>query len=326
MNMLIMIAGLTLVKKFIKLVSGFVGGADAFETGKSVAEDVKSTGMKAAGMAMKGAAVGVGIGKVGFAAMKGVGRGAGWIGRKIGNTKVGGAIKKGLGSVGGAIGGAARWAGSKLKGIGNGIGNLKNSDKRVVRGIGHVLTAVPTFAKFAQKSVKDAKQGQGWLGKLVTTKEKVKVPVYEKDAEGKIKKDENGNPIVQKDKEGNTVEQEVEQTVLKPGLKAFGQGLLDISGSSVKLVGDITGLSKFFKDLGETGVVDDAKTAVQKFGQGIGMFKGGIPDQLKTKKQKEDDEKKALEAQRDAQRDIRTNSEKTLKAIQDLVALMGKKK
>ena len=86
MNMIIVIAGLTLIKKFIGLVSGFVGGGDANKTGEGTRQDVTAS-------AVKGVMGTLGASAVGVAAVSpmlgGVKTGVKAVGQKIAGSKLG---------------------------------------------------------------------------------------------------------------------------------------------------------------------------------------------------------------------------------------------
>lgn len=310
MSILFIIAGLSLVKKFIKLLSGFIGGADANETGKSVADDVKATGVKAANMTMKTAAVGVGVGKT-FGAN----------GFKLVNL-----ARKGIGATFGRIPVGKKGNKKALKDtkfgqfVSNNVGILKTPEKLgklAGKGIGNAVKFA-FFKKDADgnrtvrrggvaKGILGAGDGIKWFGQKVgqganAVGQKVKKAVVQTNSEGNVVKDENG----------------------KPKLTAFGQAVLDLTGSSLKLAGDLTGIASLGKTLGEGGVADESKTTMFKFAQAIGAFDGQKQGAtaFATKKQKEDADKEALKEQRNIQENIESSNKKTAAKIDELITFL----
>ena len=106
LNMIISLAGLTLIKKFIGMVSKFVGGTDANETGAAVMKDVQSAAMKGLNGTMKAATPALALAKPVVSGMKvgakAVGKSAGrfgsWAGRKISESQDERAQKQGYSS------------------------------------------------------------------------------------------------------------------------------------------------------------------------------------------------------------------------------------
>jgi len=97
--------------------------------------------------------------------------------------------------------------------------------------------------------------------------------------------------------------------------KGAGQGFLDIAGVSLKLVGDLTGISGFGKKLDEAGVVDDFKTHVKTFGKDV----LGITLDIKTKKDKESEEKEKTKKYRSEISEAATIMETTSSEIENLL-------
>ena len=117
------------------------------------------------------------------------------------------------------------------------------------------------------------------------------------------------------DKGEDMYEQKTEYT----GFKALGKGLLDMTGSTMKLAGDITGISSLLKAFGEAGGIDKAKETAVKFGQGIGKIETGEDGKA--------EEKDALKKQQEAVTKMSAIQEETLKKIKELTSkLDGKSK
>lgn len=88
---LMSITALYMMKDFIKMISGFVGGEEASSAGADMAKKVTKTGLAVGAVALTGgvAAAGGALGGLGGAAGKGVISGAKSLGSKVANSKVG---------------------------------------------------------------------------------------------------------------------------------------------------------------------------------------------------------------------------------------------
>lgn len=322
MSILFIIAGLSLVKKFIKLLSGFIGGADANETGKSVADDVKATGVKAANMTMKTAAVGVGVGKLAM------GSKAGWaiapgakamgLGLKTGGNALANAVmrKKLRKNYGDEVdrkdGESKAEYNARLRGM-----NKQNAEFKGILKLGNIdkNTRKEMKEKFAGAGGAEAKQNI-IKDAIVKNNDAVWKRDGKTDAQIKAKREEMA-------KNG---EAEGAERVARPGsFKAFGQAVLDLTGSSLKLAGDLTGIASLGKTLGEGGVADEGKTTMFKFAQAIGAFDGKTKQgatAFATKKQKEDADKEALKEQRKIQENIESSNKKTSDKIEELITFL----
>ena len=333
MSMLFIIAGLSLIKKFMKLLSGFIGAADANETGKDVAESVKSTGIKAGVATLGAVGVGVGAGVLmgkGYAALgKGIGKGVGKLGDKLHAANLNRKEKK-----------------AKEKGDEHALRQIEY-ERMWGRGTGAYDERVAERRQERKAKVKKVLKVGGLaiaggaavlaLGPMaigiLSKKEKKKVPdptrpKYERDENGDIKKDGKGQPIIMKDKDGNTMYEDKEVVDNLAGFKAFGNGIVDVGKASFTLAGDLLGFASFMKSFKEAGGLDKAKETVVKFGQSVGMaqFQGGkIPENLMTQKQKDDKDKKALEAQQAAVTAMKGVQDETLDQIKKLIKTIDEK-
>lgn len=322
MSILFIIAGLSLVKKFIKLLSGFIGGADANETGKSVVDDVKATGVKAAKMTMATAAVGVGVGKLAM------GTKAGWViapgakGAGVGVKAISNAIvrKRLRDTYGDEVdrkeGESRADYNTRLSGL-----NRQYSEFKGVLKLGNVDKG-EMKEKFAKASGTDEKK-KVLLEAIVKNNDAVWKRGGMSDEEIKKKR--------QKMAENGIAEQaERSKAPAAPGsFKAFGQAVLDLTGSSLKLAGDLTGIASLGKTLGEGGVFDEGKTAMFKFAQAIGAVDSNAKQgatAFGTKKQKEDAEKDALKEQRKIQESIETSNKRTADEITKLINFLKEDK
>ncbi len=99
------------------------------------------------------------------------------------------------------------------------------------------------------------------------------------------------------------------------GAKEGGQEFMDLAGVSLKLVGDLTGISGFGKKLKDAGVVDDFKSHVKTFGKDV----LGISLNIQTSKDKEDEEKQKTKKYRSNIAEAATIMETTSSEIEKLL-------
>lgn len=347
-NMIIVIAGLTLVKKFIKLVSGFIGASDANEVGQSTRQDVTASAIKGVVGTLGAGALGVTAAKPivsgakagGKAAAKGAKKAGGKIANKIANTKAGklmaqkaAASKQArddrkynrmVGKKGNAaVSDEERKAFAQLM-------KLDNKERRAIIKMAGVNDRTAGSANF-NRTLRNE------LGLKGTDKSKKKFEQHtqntfnrkQKATDRKFKLAKNIGSIlgqdtskykagsVSMDDQGN-----ITQTKGTGVFKGVGQALLDISKSTVKTVGELTGASAAWKKLGDSGAVDKAKENLATL---FGINPSGDfakATGLQTKKSKDDAEKADLknlrEAQLKEQQAIAKNTEDTKKAIEEL--------
>ena len=347
-NMIIVIAGLTLVKKFIKLVSGFIGASDANEVGQSTRQDVTASAIKGVVGTLGAGALGVTAAKPivsgakagGKAAAKGAKKAGGKIANKIANTKAGklmaqkaAASKQArddrkynrmVGKKGNAaVSDEERKAFAQLM-------KLDNKERRAIIKMAGVNDRTAGSANF-NRTLRNE------LGLKGTDKSKKKFEKHTKNTfnrkqkatDRKFKLAKNIGSIlgqdtskykagsVSMDDQGN-----ITQTKGTGVFKGVGQALLDISKSTVKTVGELTGASAAWKKLGDSGAVDKAKENLATL---FGINPSGDfakATGLQTKKSKDDAEKADLknlrEAQLKEQQAIAKNTEDTKKAIEEL--------
>lgn len=314
MSILFIIAGLSLIKKFIKLVSGFVGGKDANAEGKDVAEDVKKTGMKAAGMTMGAAKIGVGVGAMG----KGISNAIYGSAKK--RFDKGGKANKVFGAIGVALSG-----GHIRRGVEKGLG--KRRDNKIRNALGLKEDAVVTndhMKQFAQmknlKKLGNVDKKEIDAAFKSGNKSQINAVIAKNNEVANDRIEKNGGRRDEKATKEGRIIQSASTDGAKQGLKAFGKGLLDLHGAHLKLAGDMTGITKFTKDLAESGALDKAKETLLAFGQKIGKINlDNVPKGLQTKKMKEDGQKRDDEALKTAQRITSENSEKVKTAVEKLV-------
>ena len=319
MNILIMLAGLTMVKNLIKLISGFIGASDAYSTGDETRKAVGELGGKAFAATAKAGSVGI---KVGAGAAKfygniakGVGMGASRVGHKISNSKFAkyisqeerdkrsdernarrqgyhqgtkrsdyyrDNIKAGMSSEE-AMARANEQVERDMSAL-----NMKRYEKRADRAA--FGAGVVKFGKGVGKGAVKLAKGIGFG---------LAVPF------GKVETDDKGNVDVGK------------------SLKATGNMILDISKAGIKLAGgDLLRINAVGKKANEAGYLDPAKTFIKDV-----MGKKAVPGKfgkgLTTKKEKEDRELEAAQAQQAAQSEAMENSKQARAELEKIRKLLG---
>lgn len=275
-KMLILFAGLSMVRRFIALISSFVGAKNIDDLGQGLKKE-SSTPIKRA----VNAGIGVGVAAVGFKKLTNA------IGqdikesntlKKIANSKPVKAIEKGLSSA------KAKFLNSKLGKFGSEV--KKAATEKVVQ-IG------TKFSKAGQKVKKGLNKAldnsavkfvASRLGIPVDPHHSSEYAEVEETVNGKTVKvtrhidgyDENEKPIYGKKKES--------------GLAIIKNGILDLSRVALKAVGDITGLKGMVDNFAKDNkMLDKAKQEVNEFAKTILGIKGPV---FQTKKDAEEKERK----------------------------------
>jgi len=328
MRILFMLSGLVLVKKFMKLVGGFIGAADANEAGNDVKEGVQKIGMSSARGVMAAGKLGASVAGAGM---------------KL-NNKIYEASKKGvkgkskLGKVAGGLGLALSAPAKGIQSVGNVIGKgLAKSGKFVSGHNGRVRKALglnkdaeigadeeaafKEYSKIAslgnaskaelRKAYKDAGGGDAGIAAMQEANNTA--------AAARLKKAGVSDDDIEKMKEkGEGLIQDQ-----NPQFKAVGKAFLDVGGATLKLAGDLSGISTTFKkNLEEAKVFDSARSAIQSFYQAIGQVQLSKSPFLQTKEQQEKEEKEAVKMQREHMEQSAKNSKRTMEAIDELIKVM----
>ena len=346
MNMIIVIAGLTLIKKFIGLVSGFIGGTDANKEGETTRQDVTASAVKGVAGTMGAAKLGIGMISPMFGGMK---SGFKALGNKLGNSqkikaaskakadrKFDDKVNKMLGRAKGSeVSPEERAAYSNLK-------KLDRTERKVI------LKQVKTHADqaneyrergFDSNAEMSAKKAENVFKTNLTGKE------YKQHAENTVnrryKRAQNVASIfgqdpskikkgsVQTDEDGNVTNIETGDRMFK----GLGTAFVDFGQTLVKTIGDVTGASGAWKKLADSGAIDSAKESVQKImntaGVSIRNKEGAVYSPLATKKDKEADERdRAEQAQKQQLAELKNISEyerSTIDAIKTLTEEIKKK-
>lgn len=349
MNMIIVIAGLTLIKNFIKLVSGFVGGGDANKTGEATRQDVTAS-------AVKGVVGTLGASAVGVAAVSpmlgGVKTGVKAAGKKIAGSKLGQRVAAATASKA-----QTRQDNKVNKTLGREKGhevsaeeraafaNLKNLDRKERKVILKQVKAETDKAKDHKKQGFDANakldlqeaqnkftknlSGEDYKQhaqntvdrryKRATNVASLMGQDPSKIKKGAVKTDENGN-VTEIDK-GSSM------------FKGVGTAFIDFGQTLTKAIGDLSGASGAWKKLGDSGAVDAAKGQLRRLADAAGVNtkddKGHVKGVFATKKDKDSassaDAKAAQDAQLKELQKISENEKNTTQAIKDLVEELKKK-
>ena len=326
MNVVIMLAALTMVKNFIGMLSGFIGASDANKVGEETKGSVGQLAQKAGGATLKAATIGVKAFKAG---------GGGLAGRAIG---------KGVGKIGSAITNhqAKNAAIKKALGLGDEEGNPSRRNKAA-------LTAL-VGEKKANKMLKavDDNKNLASYRKQIATANKLKDPEKRQeriDAINKKFENKDGTNIVRMAKSqdvkkslgraaavgfsaffgGGKVERG-EDGKIDAGatFKAAGGAILDVGSAAIKFqFGDLLGGSKLAKTLKkkDSGVGDAFRGFVGNFGA-VGEKINGSKV-MQTEKSKEDTKEKNDASDSAAIRDTSTNTKAMLDAINTLVNKLG---
>ena len=323
MNIFIMLAALTMVKKMISLISGFIGASDANAVGEETKKAVGELGAKAINAVAGAASVGVNVAKFGMT-------GSAAIGSKILSAHP----KKGGRSIG-------EWASDGLKSAFTQAGRDARFNKRHFK----------SEADFQKEAREEAIRNADAEGRSVTRDE-----LAAADAKGTERFRENQAKIVGRynrraDRRRNW------DTVVKGAkkvgrafatgaagvavafgadpvkedkfgrfdaaatLKGAGQGFLDISNAAIKLTaGSVLNGNTAMQSLAEKGVFDSFKGLTKTSLNAVGVDK--FDKTLKTKDEKDKDDKEDAKKQGENLSGIAEQTQKTNAALDDIKHLL----
>lgn len=289
MNLIIMLAGLVVVKKLIKMISSFTGGSDANAVGEETAKGVGEIGAKALNAGMKAGGVGVkmgaGAGKFYGAMMSPVARPLKSLGSKISKAT------------------SRKSRDEKFYNrhvAHDATGNLNDYKQRYGEEEG--------LRKYEEhyRSVNDKmdsrlsrRESRESVAKNVSKGLKMALVFTSVPFGGSVERGEDGK--IDADK----------------SLKATGKGILDIAGATLKLgPGEILRGSSMYKKLEEKGVTDSFKTFFKDTLNSVGIK--DFDNDLKTAKEKDKEEKKNVATERQQISETAQNTKRMLEAIMDL--------
>ena len=295
MNIIIMLAGMTMVAKFISLISGFIGAGDANKTGEETRKATTDLASKGLQKTMKAATLGVKFAGGNLALT-----GAKTLFSTVGESKFGKAVK----SVITPSGRKARWA-NKLEAEG-----LKSEEAIYKENVALEEEKLGRKLKDGEKKKVSQKTREQYENQFNTLPD-----------ENKIKKTHNRHKAVAKVANAalipfgasfNKVNGEFDGI---GNLRAFGNAVVDISKLGFKVVGDVSGYSKMKKGMDDRGDTDSIKS----FFQTVVGDKSKSMKMLQTKKDKDDSEKSKVAQERADIGDISTNTKLVADAITNLV-------
>ena len=317
-RMIIIIAGLTMVKKFIAMVSGFVGAKNIDEMGAGIKKDAGKPAQQA----------GTVTARMGVAAVSALG-----IERSIrknvrsnikANTDTGiYQLKKKAKSKEGLSADEEKKL-ARLERFKKFYDAPKNAKKKAAGILKNVKTSDKTkkAKKFASK-VFDNDISKFVLSRfgipVDSVPESAWVDHEATDEDGNPILDEEGNPVIEKvimgkDKDGNDVVVKKK----KSGFNILKDAIVDLTGVTFKTVGDVTGVSNLIKS--QSGAIDVVKTKLNDLASEIGMVGKNGKGVFKTEKmQKDEDEEKELNSSVLSIEQDPETSKKTLEAVQKLV-------
>ena len=287
MNIFLMLAGLTMVKNLIKMISTFIGGSDANASGEETRKAVGDVGGKALATTVKAANVGLKVGKGAFGLM---GNATAAAGRGIVSAHYTNKAKRALVQEGMASGlsrGSAKFAVSLDK---EGVERKKTE-------------LITTSAAKKEQRAKKISQGM------------------EKFKQTKLVK---GTAATVATLFGGDIQRKEDGTIDSGAtFKATGKGVINLAGAAIKLAGgDILRGSAVTKKAEETGVTDALKTLTR---DAMGKHLGSSVGKLQTKKEKEGQEKAAASAQQKSQSEVASNTEQSLAELRKISDLLSKK-
>lgn len=302
-SIIIIIAGLTMIKNFVKMMAGFVGAKDIDEMGQGVRKDAAKPVAQGTTALVKMGGAAVTAARIEYGVRKNISNNINKnraskiyklkkkqqesglteeetkrLARLERNKKIHEAPSKAAAAVGKFGAKMLKGKGVKrLKRLGNAAQKVMDNDigKFFISRFGIPVDTIPKDA-WVDHVVED-ENGNAVLdenGDPVT--EKV---IYAKDKDGGIALDDKGKPIIAAKK--------------KSGISIIKDAMLDLTGTTLKAVGDLSGAKKLIDS--QSGAIDAAKTKINELAAGLTKF-GESKDVFKTKKQK-DDEKKDDEEQ-----------------------------
>lgn len=326
-SMVLIIAGLTMVKKFIQMISEFVGAKNIDEMGQGVRKDGSKAVAQGTTAAVKMAGASISAARV----VNQVRKGASSAVKRNRNSKIYKLKKKqekeGLSAKESRklkrmeVNKAIHEAPDKIKGgiakAGKGIVKTAKRVSKSKFGKGVSKALDNDFMKFALSRFGipvDQIPASAWVDHAVVDEDGnpvldedgnqvIEQVMYAKDKNGGIQVDDKGRPVIAQKKKSK-------MAILK-------DAVVDLSGMTFKAVGDISGVKKLFET--QSGAIDAAKTKLNDLTKGIAAL-GGKKGLFKTKEMKEDEDKeKELTESTLVFNQTSESSENTLKAINALL-------
>ena len=252
-----------MVKKFVALLSSFIGAADLNSEGEKTKKAVAESAM---------------AGAKGFLAMSRVGMGFAKLnlGSSLGNILSKGKLKKGVGAASKKIKGAASSVKGKVAGVLGGTSPLGKKlanfmDKGIVKGaLGYLGLGGINKEKATQDVTVNEKDKKKLEGLSYTETKAV-------DKNGNDLKDEQGNQIYNVHFEKAT---DAKAFALRSNLSGIGKNLCDMAGQTLKCIGGLAGFDKALEAVVKSGLADELKSTAQYAAHTAG--RDDIADKMKS--------------------------------------------
>ena len=322
-QMLIIMAGLSMVKRFISIISSFVGAKDLNELGQSAKKAASQPLAKATGAAVGLAGLSLGAMRLGNKAIRGV------------SKKAVGAAAKGASAIKGKITASRGWqklAGTRLgQAAGNFTGKVKGTATKVatkVSDFGHKVGRklsnaaqkvgkVVTKGKNALNRALDSKAGKAVAGMLGLPTD----PHNKEDYEEWVDPEDGQTYQVlkQTDEERAAGNPRVKKV---SGLGIIKNQMVDVSKVAFKAIGSLMGFKQAFDKLNEGNKgFDMFKSQANDLARDIGLRQEGQKPIFKTQASRHAEEvaKKVTQAVPMIDADL-NSSQKALSKVQQLVS------
>ncbi len=245
-NLLIMIAGLTMIKKFISLISSFVGGADLNAEGGSVKKEVGDLAMKAGSATVSASSMGLAFAKT---------------------MPMGNIAKKTTGFLSNKH--------KVMHMVDDGRAKNKKEAKEMIKKEKEVEKAKTGVVKSAFRKAKGAgfrvmgtsgaRAVMGLLG--VNTGgvyQDFDYDVYQRDESGNVMQDAEGKNIKLKGMEKYRAKHDQRKVQRDERGRKLLRGGIDLTGTVLKAVGDVTCVSSGIEALKKSGLTDGLKMFAQE--------------------------------------------------------------
>lgn len=317
-QMIVLIAGLSMVKRFISLVSGFVGAENIDEMGGAMKKESSKPVQKGIGNAVKVGAASISARQM-VKSIK--------TDYKNSDMYARSAIKRQM---------AKR--GDKIKRKDVTPEQIKKYRLQMAQKLKNKFDKTQAIsAKFEKIGGIANKALESDIGKIIFSRFGIPVDsvleseyteVEKRDKDGNVVTDEKGNVVTEKvlfkkDKKGNILNGKDGKPIIikkkKSGLKNIGDGIVDISNVAFKTVGEISGIKGLVSS--QSSAINTGKEKLNDLAKAIGVQgknKGGAL--FKTEKMKaEEEEEAALESSVLSFEVSPDESAKTLEKINELV-------
>ena len=316
--MIVLIAGLSMVKRFISLVSGFVGAENIDEMGGAMKKESSKPVQKGIGNAVKVGAASISARQM-VKSIK--------TDYKNSDMYARSAIKRQMAK-----------QGDKIKRKDVTPEQIKKYRLQMAQKLKNKFDKTQAIsAKFEKIGGIANKALESDIGKIIFSRFGIPVDsvleseyteVEKRDKDGNVVTDEKGNVVTEKvlfkkDKKGNILNGKDGKPIIikkkKSGLKNIGDGIVDISNVAFKAVGEISGIKGLVSS--QSSAINTGKEKLNDLAKAIGVQgknKGGAL--FKTEKMKAEEEEEAAHESSVISFEVSPDeSAKTLEKINELV-------